>query len=112
MKISPVTNGNQNSVTIHCSCKYLATDFTKPDEKIKLTDNAAPIKSVARLPSIYENTIPQVMPKGNPLMKRKIILTGAGTMAKKNRASQDVPTRIRSIFHRPVFLSSAINFIP
>ena len=52
MKISPVTKGNQNSVTIHCSCKYLATDFTKPDEKIKLTDNAAPIKSVARLPSI------------------------------------------------------------
>ena len=52
IKIRPVAKGSQNSVTCHCSCTNFATDFTKPDENIKLTASTAPIKSVAFLPSI------------------------------------------------------------
>ncbi len=112
IKIKPVAKGNQNSETCHCNCIYLATDFTKPEENIKLTASAAPIKSVAFLPSIYENTIPHVIPNGKPLKKRKIILYGAGTMAKRKSDTQDIPIKMSSSFHLPTFFNSAINFIP
>src|SRR5664279_3411702 len=49
-KVNPVTKGSQNSFVPRSCVMYPAIVFTKPDENIKLTERAAPIKSVVLLP--------------------------------------------------------------
>ena len=47
----PVAKGTHFSGRLNCRYMPAATDFTNPEINIKLTDKAAPIKSVALLPS-------------------------------------------------------------
>src|SRR5579862_4509441 len=56
----PVINGSQYSLVPKCCRINPATVFTNPEENMKLTESAAPIKSVALLPSTYEKIIPQI----------------------------------------------------
>src|SRR5690606_14258641 len=71
---APATKGIHISGTLKLSIRYCPTDLTTPEEKIKLTASAAPIKSVVFLPSIYENTTPHNNPRGNPLRNKNTIL--------------------------------------
>ena len=53
------------------SCRYIAKDFTIPDEKINVQAKMAPINSVSLRPSTKENTNPQINPRGNPFKKNQ-----------------------------------------
>ena len=50
----------------------MAIDLTNPDEKMNVQAKIAPINSVKFLPSMYEKTIPQINPKGNPFSNIQI----------------------------------------
>src|SRR5881394_4445663 len=45
-KVRPAKNGSQKSGIENCNCKNPVTVLTNPDENIKLTARAAPMKSV------------------------------------------------------------------
>src|SRR5579862_5074703 len=73
-KARPVKKGTHSSDKLNCNSSDFATVLTNPEEKIKLTASAAPMKSVAFRPSTYEKTIPQIIPSGKPLTNMKAIL--------------------------------------
>src|SRR5450432_4462206 len=85
---NPVKKGTQNSLAPNCMIRP-ATVLTNPEEKIKLTERAAPIKSVALLPSTYEKIIPQIIPSGKPFMSINGLFHGAGTNAKKKSPAHE-----------------------
>jgi len=86
-KKAPVIKG----IHISLICAFTINDFpmlfTMPDEKIKLTDNTAPMSSVVFLPSIKLKTKPHTMPKGKPFKKRNTIFQGALVTANSNKAN-------------------------
>jgi hypothetical protein len=67
---------------------------------------------VALLPSTKENTMPQIIPKGNPLKKKQIILRGAGRMGNNNKGTHDKIIKSRINLPLPIFFNSAINLMP
>src|SRR6056297_438933 len=84
-KSAPVTDGIQNSLTPQEFITKSPMDFTTPLDTIKLAESTTPKMSVNLRPSIYENTMPQIIPKGKPLRNIKGILYGAGTQAKSTK---------------------------
>src|SRR5690349_2966923 len=99
-KTRHATNGIQISDTPQYFVIDAPTDLHSPAEKIKLTESDAPRTSVVLLPSRNPNTIPQTIPSGKPLVKRKIMLYGGGTIAKKNHDAPAIVTISRIPFVR------------
>ena len=108
----PVKKGTHISEKPTEICNHLPTDFTTPEDTMKLTAKAAPIKSVAFRPSTNEKIIPHIIPNGKPFKNIQKILIDGGTIGKINNGIHESRTNNKISFPRPLFFNSEINFIP
>src|ERR1700744_6736985 len=74
----PVTAGIQYSLAQPRSITLSPTDFTTPDETMKLAHSMAPRTSETRRPSRKPNTRPQIIPNISPSPNRQAMLNGGG----------------------------------
>ena len=112
MKTTPTAAGIQNSLTCQVSIKALPTDFTTPDDRMKLAHRIAPSTSLVRRPSMKPNTRPQIRPSGRPLRNRAATFHGAGVTANRTKAIQETPISRMIAAARRSGRISAITLIP
>ena len=112
MKTRPTADGIQNALTCQVCISALPTDFTTPDDRMKLAHRMAPSTSLVRRPSMKPNTKPQISPSGRPFRNRAATFHGAGVRANRTRAIQDAPMRLRIAAARCWGRISAITFTP
>src|SRR5258707_8537242 len=109
---APAAAGIQNGPTCQTSMSNLPTDFTAPEETMKLAHKIAPKTSEVRRPSMKPNTNPQSNPKGRPFKNIANTFQGAGTSANRMSASQARNMSTRMAAARLFGVTSAINFTP
>src|ERR1700733_6403110 len=109
---APAAAGIQKGLICQSSMSNLPTDFTAPDETIKLAHKMAPNTSEVRRPSMNPNTSPQINPSGRPFRNIVNTFQGAGTMANRMSASQERKMSTRMAMARLFGVISAITFTP
>ena len=109
---APAAAGIQNGLTRQPSMSNLPTDFTAPEETMKLAHKIAPNTSDVRRPSMKPNTRPQIIPKGRPFKNIVNTFQGAGMTANRMSASQEIKIKTRMAPARLLGVISAITFTP
>ena len=111
-KSAPVAAGIQNGLTCQTSISSLPTDFTAPEETIKLAHTIAPRTSDVLRPSMKPKTNPQIRPSGSPLRNIAATFQGAGRIANSNNASHESAISLKISPARLLGLISAISLTP